>query len=133
MTIRVFHRDEPSRLVPFISSDARLVVWPGVGADYANMNYVRLTPGESNVPHSHGDSEDTIYIIAGRGVVEDLTNGESIEFEAGDVVHVPVGIRHAVSAPLGESIASVGGPCPPDQVMLRATAAPTTGGEAPAT
>ena len=116
--VRLFHRDHPSRRMPLISSDARLVVWPGVGAHTANMNYVRLAPGEENVSHSHAESEDTIVILSGRGTVDDLTNGAALAFEAGDVIHVPVGLEHRVKADRGEGVESVGGPCPPDTAML---------------
>jgi quercetin dioxygenase-like cupin family protein len=116
--VRLFHRDRPSRRLPMISSDARLVVWPGVGAHTANMNYVRLEPGEENRPHSHPVSEDTIVILAGRGSVDDLTNGETLEFETGDVIHIPIGLQHRVKADRGEGVVSVGGPCPPDTAML---------------
>jgi len=116
--VRLFHRDRPSRRLPIISSDARLVVWPGVGAHTANMNYVRLEPGEENKPHRHPASEDTIVILAGRGSVDDLTNGETHEFEAGDVIHIPIGLEHRVKADRGEGVVSVGGPCPPDTAML---------------
>jgi len=120
VAIRVFHRDEPSARMPFISADARLIVWPGVGADTANMNYVAMVPGEANTPHVHSKSDDTIYILEGSGSVDDLTNCTRAEFEAGDVVHVPAGVRHAVRADLGSAIVSVGGPCPADHGMLRA-------------
>lgn len=119
MAFRVFHRDEPSLYAPFISSDARMVVWPGVGAHTANMNYVRMQPGEQNVPHAHSESEDTIYILEGCGSVEDLSNSVLHSFEAGDVIHVPAGIRHAVRADRGQQVVSIGGPCPPDWEMLR--------------
>lgn len=119
MAIRVFHRDEPSLMMPIISSDARLVVWPGVGADVANMNYVVLEPGEENVPHTHEESEDTIFCLEGRGSVSDFTNGTHLEFEAGQAIHVPAGVEHAVMADRGERIVSVGGPCPPDWNLLR--------------
>ncbi|MGH2949751.1 MAG: cupin domain-containing protein [Solirubrobacteraceae bacterium] len=118
MAIRVFHRDRPGARVPMIASDARLVVWPGVGAWNANMNYVRMQPGEENVPHEHPVSEDTIMILDGRGTVADLTNGFELEFEAGRVIHVPPGIRHQVRADRGSRIVSVGGPCPADRGML---------------
>jgi quercetin dioxygenase-like cupin family protein len=127
MAVRVFHRDEPSAMVPLISADARLVVWPGVGAHTANMNYVRLQPGEANSPHAHATSEDTIFILDGRGTVEDLTNGFTLQFQAGDVVHVPPGVRHAVSADRGTPIESVGGPCPADEGIIR-LAQPVDGG-----
>jgi mannose-6-phosphate isomerase-like protein (cupin superfamily) len=116
--IRVFHKDRPSHVLPLISSDARLVVWPGVGAEFANLNYVTMQPGEANTPHAHPTSEDTIYILEGRGSIDDLTNGERLEFEAGDVVHVPPGVRHAVRADRGERIVSFGGPCPPDRALF---------------
>jgi quercetin dioxygenase-like cupin family protein len=119
MGFHVFHRDEPSLYAPFISSDARLIVWPGVGAQQANMNYVRMQPGERNHPHSHAASEDTIFILDGRGTVDDLTNGTRQPFETGDVIHVPIGVRHAVCADRGEAVVSMGGPCPADWGMLR--------------
>jgi quercetin dioxygenase-like cupin family protein len=117
--VRLFHRDRPSMRVPLISSDARLVVFPGVGAETANMNYVRLAAGEENVPHRHPESEDTILILSGRGTVDDLDAGRSLAFEAGDVIHVPVGLEHRVKADRGVGVESVGGPCPPDRAMLR--------------
>jgi quercetin dioxygenase-like cupin family protein len=120
MAFRVFHRDEPSLYAPMISNDARFVVWPGVGCNEANMNFVRMEPGERNQPHAHAESEDTILIVSGRGTVDDLTNGTRLEFEAGDTIHVPVGLRHAVCADRGEPVASVGGPCPPDWSLLKA-------------
>jgi quercetin dioxygenase-like cupin family protein len=103
---------------PFISSDARFVVWPGVGARGANMNYVVMEPGERNVAHAHSDSEDTIFIVDGFGTVDDLTNDTRQAFEAGDVVHVPPGVQHALCADRGARVVSVGGPCPPDWAML---------------
>ena len=119
MAIKVFHRDEPDLMAPMISRDARFIVWPGVGADVANMNYVVLEPGEANVPHTHDESEDTIFCLEGRGTAHDLTNGLELEFEAGQVIHVPAGVEHAVMADRGERIVSIGGPCPPDRNLLR--------------
>jgi len=118
--IRIFHRDDPGVQVPLISRDARLIVWLGVGAESANMNFVRLEPGEANVPHIHPESEDTIYILKGRGTVKDFDHGARLGFEAGDVIHVPTGIKHAVAADCREAVVSVGGPAPADRHMLRA-------------
>lgn len=120
MGVRVFHRDSPDRRLPLIASDARLVVWPGTGAETANMNFVRMQPGEENIPHAHPTSEDTIFVLAGRGTVADLTNGAVLEFEAGQVIHVPPGVEHQVRGDRGEEIVSVGGPCPADRAMLKA-------------
>jgi quercetin dioxygenase-like cupin family protein len=114
------HRDSPDELLPMIASDARLVVWPGTGADEANMNFVRMQPGEANVPHVHRRSEDTIFVLEGNGTVADLSNGAEIPFGAGQVVHVPPGIEHQLRADRGAEIVSVGGPCPADLELLSA-------------
>lgn len=120
MAIRRVHRDEVEPGVPLISADARLLIWPGTGARYANMNWVRLEPGESNTPHRHTYSEDSIYIVDGEGTVEDGDTGSVCEFSAGDAVYVRPGVRHAVRADRGVPVISVGGPTPPDWAMLRA-------------
>jgi quercetin dioxygenase-like cupin family protein len=119
MAIRVFHRDGPHASLPMIASDARLIVWPGTGAETANMNYVSMEPGEQNVPHVHETSEDTIMILSGRGTVADLTNGRELEFQAGQVIHVPPAVQHQVRADRGTPVVSAGGPCPADRALLR--------------
>lgn len=110
-------------MLPLVSSDARMIVWPGVGAWTANMNYVRMEAGEENVVHSHSESEDTIVILEGNGSVDDVTNGRTLEFSAGDVIHVPVSIVHATRANRGSPVVSAGGPCPADIVFFRACGA----------
>jgi quercetin dioxygenase-like cupin family protein len=117
--VRVFRRNDGLPL-PQISSDAKLVVWPGVGAEYAGLNHVRMREGERNVAHLHRSSEDTIVILAGSGTVEDLTNDVVHEFGPRHVIHVPPGVEHAVRADRGSPVESAGGPCPPDLDMLRA-------------
>ena len=109
--------------IPMISPQGRLVVWPGVGAETATMVYVILEPGDANDPHSHEKSDDTIAILEGRGSIDNLSDGTTHEFEAGDVVFVRAGIRHKVKADRGSRIVAVGGPCPPDYGMLKAIGA----------
>jgi Cupin domain len=123
MAFRVFHRDKPALMLPLISNDARMIVWPGVGAWTATMNYVRMEAGEENKVHAHSVSEDTIVILEGEGSVDDLTNSRTLSFRAGDVIDVPPGVVHAVRANRGRAVASVGGPCPADLAMLRACGA----------
>jgi quercetin dioxygenase-like cupin family protein len=117
--IRIFDADREGEPLPMIGKQVRLVVWPGVGADVATMNFAILEPGEENQPHAHADSDDTIAILEGRGSIDDVTNGVTREFAAGDVVFVRSGIVHKVKADRGVRIASAGGPCPPDYGMLR--------------
>lgn len=123
MAIRIFHRDHPTLRLPLISKDARFVVWPGIGAWHANMNYVVLEPGEANVPHIHSISEDTIFILEGKGTIRDYTNNIELPFHAGCAVHVPVGVKHAVAADRGVTVVSVGGPSPADVPLLKAVGA----------
>jgi quercetin dioxygenase-like cupin family protein len=120
VAVRVFHRDRPDERMPMIASDARLVVWPGVGAQAANMNYVRMQPGEQNVPHTHRSSEDTIFVLEGEGTVADLSNGLELPFQAGQAIHVPAGIAHQVRGDRGAEVVSVGGPCPADIELFTA-------------
>lgn len=129
--ISVHHRDSPGLLVPFISQDARLVVWLGIGAVAANMNYVVLQPGERNKEHVHAYSEDTIHILEGRGTAENVTTGERLQFGPGDTIHIEIGFWHAVAADRGERVISVGGPCPADVDMLRAAGVDVDGIELP--
>ncbi len=119
MKIRVFDIETDGMPLPLISSDARQVIWSGVGANVATLNYVILQPSEANTPHAHAESEDTIYIVSGRGSVTDLDTAETHDIEAGCIVHVDPGTRHAVTNIGDEPLHSVGGPCPPDIEMLR--------------
>ena len=123
MAIRVFHRDKPDVVLPIISKDARLVVWPGVGAETANMNYVVLEPDEANVPHIHAASEDSVFILEGKGTAHDFGNDCKVEFEAGQAVHVPAGLKHAIAADRGVRVVSAGGPSPADRGLLKAVGA----------
>jgi quercetin dioxygenase-like cupin family protein len=106
--------------LPMIGKQVRLVVWPGMGAEMATMNFAVLEPGEENVPHTHEESDDVIAVFDGLGSIDDLTNGQTHEFRAGDVVFVRAGVHHKVKADRGVALVSAGGPCPPDYGMLRA-------------
>lgn len=119
MPVRVFDAARDGVPLPLIARQARLIVWPGVGARVASMNRVVLEPGEANVPHTHAESEDTIFVLEGRGTMRDFTNNLILPVESGCVIHVPEGIQHAVTAET--RMVSIGGPCPPDLAMLRAT------------
>jgi quercetin dioxygenase-like cupin family protein len=118
--VRVFDPTTEGLPIPMISRRGRLVIWPGIGAETATMVYVILEPGDENDPHEHESSDDTIAILEGRGSIDNLTQGTTHEFEAGDVVFVRAGIRHKVKADRSSRIVAAGGPCPPDYRMLKA-------------
>jgi quercetin dioxygenase-like cupin family protein len=119
MPVRVF--DEHDGLpVPMISRNARYIVGPHTGARVASLNLVRLEPGEANTPHAHRHSEDSVFILVGRGSILDFDVGVSYEVSAGSAVMVPPGLRHAFRGGEPDGLWSVGGPVPPDWEMLRA-------------
>jgi len=118
--VKVLDAERDGPPIPMISKQARLVVWPGMGATVATMNFVVLEPGEENHPHAHESSDDTIVILEGKGTIDNMETGRSLEFSTGDVVHVLAGVPHKVKADRGVRIVSAGGPCPPDTGMLRA-------------
>ena len=51
--------------------------------------------------HTHEEPVDTIFCLEGRDTVSDLTNGADLAFEAGQAIHVPAGVEHAVKADRG--------------------------------
>lgn len=119
MAIRIIDPSVEGVPIPMISKQANLVVAPHMGARLAVMNLVHLEPGEKNQPHSHAESEDSIFLLAGSGWAHDLETGTTHAIEAGCAVLVPAGLRHAIEAG-PEGMISVGGPVPPDWAMLRA-------------
>jgi mannose-6-phosphate isomerase-like protein (cupin superfamily) len=118
--VRIFDAREEGVPLPMIGKQVKLVVWPGVDAEIATMNFAILAPGEENVPHAHAESDDTIAILEGSGSIDDVDEGVTHGFSAGDVVFVRAGVTHKVKADKGVRVVSAGGPCPPDYGMLRA-------------
>jgi quercetin dioxygenase-like cupin family protein len=106
--------------VPMISRAASMVVGPHVGARWASMNVVRLDPGEMNEAHRHEESEDSIFILEGHGIILDFDNDVSHPVRAGSAVLVPPHLLHAVRGQEPDGLRSVGGPVPPDWKMLEA-------------
>lgn len=62
-------------------------------------------------------------VLEGEGTVVDYDHDPRIPFCSGSVVHVPVGVRHAVFADRGVGIVSVGGPATADVVLLKSVGA----------
>lgn len=119
MGVHVFHRDDPEVVgMGLIARDARPVLWPAAGSTTATMNSVTMQPGKRNTLRVHPFSEDTRYVLYGFGSIEEFDAGVRPEFEAGQAVHVPVGVRHTVAANRGSHVESVGGFCPADWSRL---------------
>jgi len=71
MAINVFHRDEAALMLPLISSDARMIVWPGRRLG-CHDELCEDGAGRGEQGARSLESEDTIVILEGRGSVADL-------------------------------------------------------------
>ena len=114
--IRVLRVDRDS--VPLRGrGEIRAVVWPGMGARYRTMHYVRLAAGETSAEWRH-PAEAVYYVLSGSGWFEDRTAKARHEVSAGLIVHVDSGTAYAMAA--REPLTCVGGPCPPDPALYNA-------------
>ena len=111
--IRVLRVDRDYVALPG-PGEVRAIVWPGMGARHRTMHYVRLAPGEASPEWRH-PGEAVYYVLSGSGWFEDRTAGTRHEVIAGLIVHVASGTAYVMTA--RESLACVGGPCPPDPAL----------------
>ena len=75
---------------------SRMLVTEGtVGGNRSSLGYSVFTPGTTLAPVRH-ETEEVAYVVAGQG--ELLLDGDgSLAFAAGDALHIPAGVWHAVS------------------------------------
>ena len=65
----------------------------GVGnADGLTLGRVTIKAGRSNPPHSHGNCEEALYLLAGR--LEHFVGAESVVLEPGDTIVIAPGAAH---------------------------------------
>lgn len=121
MAIKVFHVDRDFTSIPLVQgSSARVIVWPGMGAKTSVLHYVPYEAGQSSVPHSHPDSEDTFYIVSGEGYMVEWQDDRQMSrqpISTGSVVYVEPRTVHQLVATT--PLVNVGGPVPPDLDFYR--------------
>jgi quercetin dioxygenase-like cupin family protein len=71
-----------------------LVTENAVGGNRSSLGYSVFTPGTTLAPVRH-ETEEVAYVVAGQG--ELLLDDGSLTFAAGDALHIPAGVWHAVS------------------------------------
>lgn len=59
----------------------------------SSLGYSVFTPGTELSPVRH-ETEEVAYVVAGSGELR--LEGEAVRFGAGDALHIPAGIWHAV-------------------------------------
>jgi mannose-6-phosphate isomerase-like protein (cupin superfamily) len=94
------------------TGNAKVVMWPGVGAQHRTMHLIDLKEGSSTIPLQH-DGESVYYVIAGVGAVVDLASEVETAVEEGSMVHIGPRDRYVFKA-LATGLKFVGGPCPAD-------------------
>jgi len=84
---------EPIEL-PQGSWSRMLVTADRVDGNAASLGYSVFTPGTVLTPVRH-EAEEVAYVVAGSGELR--LDGEPVPFRAGDALHIPAGVWHAVA------------------------------------
>ena len=71
-----------------------LVTDARVGGNASSLGYSVFTPGTVLAPVKH-ETEEVAYVVSGSGELR--LDDEAVPFRAGDAVHIPAGIWHAVA------------------------------------
>lgn len=98
---------------------ARAIIYPGMGAKYASLNYFVMKPGSKNTAHVHARSEDVIYVIQGQGIIKETETGNELRFKKGDILFIPEGVYHQVIPDGDEDYIGIGGPQPVDDSIFK--------------
>lgn len=74
---------------------SRMLVTAGrVDGNGASLGYSVFTPGTVLTPVRH-EAEEFAYVVAGSGELR--LDGDAVPFAAGDALHIPAGVWHAVA------------------------------------
>jgi len=91
------------------------VVCPEIGARNITLNYCVHAPGVAFTPHIHERSEDVIVVLEGRGQI--ISGDSLLDFQAGDVLYVPAGIRHGTINTGDVPLVMISCQAPPDVAL----------------
>jgi len=72
--------------------DLRWMTSESIAGTEITVGRVRIKPGRSNPRHSHPNSEEVLYLLAGR--LEHWVADEQMTLNAGDTLVVPAGVAH---------------------------------------
>ena len=83
-----------------------LVTEGAVDGNRASLGYSLFTPGTVLPPVKH-ETEEVAYVVSGSGELR--LDGEAVEFRAGEALHIPAGVWHAVANTGDEDVLMVFG------------------------
>lgn len=92
---------------------ARVRRWTSLNNRLGSLDYYTFQPGARPLSFYYPDSENSFYVLHGRGQLLDLDSSQELAFETGQFLHAPPGIAHALQTSGDASLVVVGGPCPP--------------------
>ena len=84
---------EPIEL-PSGSWSRMLVTEGAVDGNRASLGYSVFRPG-AELPQVKHETEEFAYVVSGSGELR--LDGETVSFTAGDALHIPAGVWHAVA------------------------------------
>lgn len=107
--------------IPIIdgAGNAKVVLWPGNGAEFRTMHIIRLEGGAATIALSH-PSDCVYYVAEGGGAVVDLATGERSPVVEGSMVHIDKGDGYRLEAEAAGGMTVLGGPCPADPALYAA-------------
>ncbi|MFB6140786.1 MAG: cupin domain-containing protein [Halosimplex sp.] len=62
------------------------------GSERLSAGVVQLDPGDGHDLHTHPESDEILYVLAGEG--EQTVAGDTREVGAGEMIYVPEGVEH---------------------------------------
>jgi gentisate 1,2-dioxygenase len=110
VTVVPLESAEPIEL-PQGSWSRMLVTGDRVGGNAASLGYSVFTAGTALTPVRH-ESEEFAYVVSGSGELR--LDDEAVAFGAGDALHIPAGVWHAVANTGDEDVVMVFGFSHPD-------------------
>lgn len=112
--VRVIDTAREGMSLPIIDGkgSARAVLWPGNGARFRSLHLIDIGAGSSTLTLTH-ENDCVYYVIAGAGVVVDVSSGAAQPLVEGAMVHIDAGDSYRLEGAT-DGMRLVGGPCPPD-------------------
>ena len=91
---------------------SRMLVTDGrVDGNASSLGYSVFTPGTVLTPVRH-EAEEFAYVVSGEGELR--LDDEAVPFRAGDAMHIPAGVWHAVANTGDDDVVMVFGFAHPD-------------------
>ncbi len=105
--IRVIPRDDVAAIpLPNGSWSRKVLTGQTVPGIVSSLGYSVFTPGTATGMVAH-EVEEVAYVLAGRGEIR--TDGEPAAVAAGEALHIPAGLWHAVANTGDEDLVMVFG------------------------